>query len=476
MRKTIKSLLIKVSFFCLSLVLSIAVCEVALNYLLKKYQMPYTYTAVKNNPHKNFNEEKMRRHEDIYEMYKSLPSNLEIITVGDSFTNGGNVEWEQSYPFRLFEKLDRRFPVSNMGICEDTTKGTYMRLSHYFQNKKDLSRKTIVVVLVGAADMFYDTGKEFESFYNEYMGGNHISSESISFKIEDRLSLFSKLKTVKMTKFVFDWAQNKIFDDQQTTVKNALAERLQSCFDSTGSVRRECFIKHLSKIKTAFKDGYSKIFFKKLQDTIISVNLRDKDGSEERIVEDLLTAIHVFPRMLAAPSVLYNLASYTTLQSHYSLELDIIPLVKHITTDERDFFHEIEKDHDQINKSSAMLKSIESWSAYGAEARRIQSQYHEKIINLVQKERGEIIFLTYPLDYKNINSAIMKLAQKENVHVVNVASVFNKLIQSGVPQDELIGDWEHCTPKGYDVIASSVLSKIEEISRLHRKNVVSYQE
>ncbi len=407
-------------------------------------------------------------------MYNSLPSNLEIITIGDSFTNGGNVEWEQSYPFRLFEKLDKRFPVSNMGICEDTTKGTYMRLSHYFENKKDLSRKSIVVVLVGAADMFYETGKEFESFYKEYVSGNHITSQSISFKIEDELSFFSKLKTVKMTKFVFNWAQNKFFDDKNKAVKNALAERLQYCFDSTGTVRRECFVKHLSKIKTAFKNGYSKIFFKKLQDTIISVNLRDKDGSEERIVEDLLTAIHVFPRMLAAPSVLYNLASYTTLQSHYSLELDIIPLVRHIVADERNFFHEMEKEQDQINKSSAMLKSIESWSSYGAEARKIQGQYHEKIINLVQKERGEIIFLTYPVDYKNVNAAILKLGQKDNVHEVNVTSVFNQLIKSGVPQDELIGDWEHCTPKGYDVIASSVLSKIEEISRREKKNVVSY--
>ena len=129
MRKNIKSFLIKITFFCLSLAISIAACEVALNFLLKKYQMPYTYASVPNTHHKGFNEERMRRHEDIYEMYNSLPSNLEIITIGDSFTNGGNVEWEQSYPFRLFEKLDKRFPVSNMGICEDTTKGTYMRLS-----------------------------------------------------------------------------------------------------------------------------------------------------------------------------------------------------------------------------------------------------------------------------------------------------------------------------------------------------------
>lgn len=472
----IKLFLIRSSLFLASLALSITASEFILNQLLSRFQVPYTYVSVENRNVLKTSEAEMRRHENVYELYKSLPSNLEILAIGDSFTNGGNVGWEQSYPFQLFEKLEKKYPVSNMGICEDTTKGTYMRLNHYFQHKKDQSKKSIVVVMVGAADMFYETSKEFESFYKEFVNGEHISSESISFKIEDNQSFFSKLKTVKMIKYVYERTFDGLFPPKPYTgADKTLATRLQPCFDSSGYKKRNaCFERHLGEIKSGLKDGYSQLLFKRLLNTILSSNLRDHDGSEERIVGDLLSVIGIFPRMLAVPEVLYNLASYSTLQSHYSLELDILPLVKHITTDDRDFFDEIEKNHDQINKSTSILKSIEKWSSYGAEARKIQTQYQEKIIELVQKERGEIIFLTYPVDYKNINSAILKLENNQNVHVVDVSKIFSKLIKSGVPQNELIGDWEHCTPKGYDVIASSVLNKIQEISRRSKKNLVSY--
>ena len=466
MKKFIKSFSLKFAIFTVSLVLSVTLCEFFLNHLLNKYQMAYTFEARGSATNSRLSNEEARRHDNIYEIYKTSNKNFEVVTIGDSFTNGGNVSWQETYPFQLFVDLEKEIPVSNMGICEDTTKGTYLRLKDYFENKKNVSRKTIVVAMIGVADMFYDSGEEFEEFYKNFIGGRHISSETMAFKIEDRLSGIEKLKTYKMIQFMYKWAEEKIIKTSEATEKeNILLTKFHKCFSENGEARKTCFSDSYSGIASVLKDGYNKKYFRLLLDAIISANSTGKTANNEQIVEDLLTAIYSFPKMLAIPDVIYNLASYTTLQSKYSLKDDILPIMKSTLIDHRDFFEDIEKGEDQINKISSLVKSVEGWIKTTDNANKIQNNYYEKIIELTHKHSGEVIFLTYPLDYKDINNKILGLKNNKGVHVVDVYKVFSDLQNKGMSEDDLIGDWEHCTPHGYDVIAQAVSEKILEIAQ-----------
>ena len=75
------------------------------------------------------NEEKYNYNRDItYEIYSKNSSHT-IVFIGDSFTNGGNVNFEQSFPYQSFLRFNKKIEVRNMGVCEDTTFGASKRLT-----------------------------------------------------------------------------------------------------------------------------------------------------------------------------------------------------------------------------------------------------------------------------------------------------------------------------------------------------------
>lgn len=171
-----------------------------------------------------------------------MPNDYEIITIGDSFTNGGNVHWNETYPFQLFTKLDKKIPVSNLGICEDTTKGSYMRLEDYYKKNLKNGKKTIVIALVGAADMFFDSGAEFESIYKKYVNEGYVTTETIPFKVEEDLNFFQKLKTVKVIKFLFKWSKEKsLIWMKRFSHETRIDKKFKPCFSREGDLRRDCF-------------------------------------------------------------------------------------------------------------------------------------------------------------------------------------------------------------------------------------------
>lgn len=196
-----------------------------------------------------------------------------------------------------------------------------------------------------------------------------------------------------------------------------------------------------------------------------------KSNKAERIVEDLLFAISEFPEIVILPDAIYNIVAYSTMQSKYSIKEDILPILKiALLKNKTSGIKIIKTETDKIDNSLSIVTFIEKWSAQSEHAHIVQNDYYEKIINLVHEKNGEIIFLTYPLDYKNTNAAILNLANKKNVHVVDVHKEFASLLQRGFSENQFIGDWEHCTPKGYGIIASVVLDKIRELIKKEKKN------
>lgn len=469
MKKNFKLWLIKLLFFTMALVIAVIISETVLSTIAKKYQLAQYYNpdtgldpSVMAPLNLKFNN---NRYEDTYEIYKAHKNNLEVITIGDSYTNGGNVLWNQTYPFQLFLKLGKKIPVSNMGVCEDTTKGSYLRLQDYFAKNKSNTKNRIVVVLVGAADMFYDSGPAFESLYNEFINGGHISSAEINLKIEEKPEQWYNLKTIKMAKYVYSWSRDKLSVMLSSSIKkDPLSTDLAECFLAVDPTRRTCFTSKYIQISNDINAKIDSPFFKTLTNVIIFNNSLRQSGKEEKIVEDLLTAIDVFPKMLGTPEVIYNIASFSTLQSKYSLKEDILPRIKQsFNLNSKLFQKDLRPGQDRLTQSDAILEALENWTTNYDRASIAQKTHYQKMIELVHQNGGNIIFLTYPLDYKNTNSDILKLAEKKNVHVIDITKLFSDLNAQGLTQEQLIGDWEHCTPLGYEYIATSVSEKINEI-------------
>lgn len=472
MKKTIHLFLIKSTIFLISLSFATLVSELVLNYVLEKYQTPVSYFLPDNVIKEQAKRLNSVRYEDIYELYRAVPNDYEIITIGDSFTNGGNVNWNETYPFQLFTKLDKKIPVSNLGICEDTTKGSYMRLEDYYKKNLKNGKKTIVIALVGAADMFFDSGAEFESVYKKYVNEGYVTTEAIPFKIEEDLIFFQKLKTVKVIKFLFKWSKEKsLVLIKNFFHQNIIDEKFKPCFSREGDLRRDCFRQKFAEIRPKSGELFDVNVSRKLTSSFVFYDNKLKQNKAERIVEDLLFAISEFPEIITTPEAVYNLVAYSTMQSKYSIKDDLLPILRNaLLKNKTSGIKIIKTGTDEIDSSSSIVTFIEKWSAKSDKAYALQGEYYVKIVNLVHKNNGEIIFLTYPLDYKNTNSTIMNLSNIENVHVVDVYKEFSQLIQNGFSENQLIGDWEHCTPKGYGIIASSVLSKILELTKVEKLN------
>ncbi|MBZ0165259.1 MAG: hypothetical protein K8I00_00530, partial [Candidatus Omnitrophica bacterium] len=115
-----------------------------------------------------------------------------ILTIGDSYTVGGEGLWEDSYPSQLQDMLSQQYPgkytVINGGICESNSSQTY----EYFQKlvkKYDVDK---VVLLVGSTNKFNLVGFKENPLHN---AASHFRLVKL-FKIF-KLNLASKIQSMR---------------------------------------------------------------------------------------------------------------------------------------------------------------------------------------------------------------------------------------------------------------------------------------
>ena len=98
---------------------------------------------------------------------KEESGKIKIMTLGDSTTNGGTMPLENTYPFLLFNLLEKsiykdKTTVANHGRCEYNTSMTLNQI----KSELDDYDPEIVILLTGEADRFNPQGLE-ESFKEE---------------------------------------------------------------------------------------------------------------------------------------------------------------------------------------------------------------------------------------------------------------------------------------------------------------------
>lgn len=143
-----------------------------------------------------------------------------ILTIGDSYTVGGNGKWEDNYPSQLQKLLSKNHPqqytVINGGICEANSAQTLSYLSNLIKN---YSIDT-VILLVGSANRFNPIGYQ----QNKIEGIlSHLRLYKIVkiFVVNLRAKLFSKeakKNARKQLKAKHDYAYNKTGDFTEKTI------------------------------------------------------------------------------------------------------------------------------------------------------------------------------------------------------------------------------------------------------------------
>lgn len=454
-----KSIAIKLSLFIISLCISLLISELILNFALSKYQLPNTYQPVDLVNFEKIHKLNNERYDDVYEHYQSIRSGFEIVTIGDSFTNGGNVNWNQTYPFYLFLNFNQSIPITNMGICEDTSRGTFLRLENYFEKKKT-STKTFIVVLVGAADFFYDGGLDFENIYSDIIKKGLVVTEEVRFKGEEELNYFSRTKIIKMFKFIFNYLSSNLKTLFSENIKESSTYSLLSpCY--TGHDRTVCLKNTLRQLRESSDSKQIEYLIKDLISSIIYLNQK-KAKPYNDYIEDLLTLYSEIPLVMTNRFFIFNLVSFTSMQSKYSLSNDILPIMKKSV--EIDLSLHNSRKKDVLDNSVSIINAVEKWVSSKEKINQIQIENYRKIINLAKENNAAVIFLNYPLDYPGVNFNILKAtSESHNAHFIDLNTLFRNKVKSGYTLQSLIGDWEHCTPLGYKLIADEVYKSIQDI-------------
>lgn len=448
-------------FFLVSSILCFLLTEFALNYFLKPYSLEKKYERINAIGAGNAEFIQKDRHENIYETFNSSNNQIQIVTIGDSYTNGGNVKWHNTYPFNLFLNLDQQYTVLNMGLCEDTTAGVYSRIKKYL-NENHFGKK-IFVVLVGAADMFIESNVNMEDIYDEAAKTNAFLLQNLEFKGSNSPNFLEKFKTYKMIKYVLFRLKTKILNMYYVNYKKTSTASLNSeCFDKDDDSRNFCLQEDLKNLTQHLTQNYDKKVFKHLIQQIIQIN-SSKKNAETHIVEDLLLLGSSFPKVLAVPGYIFNIVTYTSRQSKLSLGADVLPFLKKTYASEKEFIENQNQDQNKYYTTKSFLNAADAWNLKTIDNQKIQVQHFESLIKLIKSHGSKLIIMTYPLNYRVLNQTIRQLSKKNSIPVIDLEKKFEEAYDTGTAKDALIGDWEHCTPKGYKLIAELVESEVRKL-------------
>lgn len=443
------SLLTKITLACLSTILSLILCEILLSFFARPYLEPRTHHAMSPQALSELDES----YENIYERFEGQAQFPRIVAVGDSFTNAGNVDYHENYPYYLWERLNRKTEVMNLGICEDTSFGSYIRIKNLLEKSPKTS---IFVILIGVADMFYQPNVNFLETYNHYVQNDLIPTRLMTPKLMEDTTFPGNLKTVRMLTALW----HKLLEPHQQGDTSILAA-LRTCYQDQLN-KRPCLDQKVEELYQSTASGPDSDLTRSLVRVFVTLNKDHTSLSETGIVEDMMSLLQADPRRMVILDTLYNLFAYATKQSALSIRHHVLPFIKDLYTKEKSYidqFHEGE-----LDTVENLLSSYDHFLENQQEVFKQQRKNFINVLNLIRQYNSQAILMTYPLPYTEINRTIRDVAAETKTPLVDLELIFKNEIERGVKIQELIGDWEHCTPLGYELMAKSIQLKIQELA------------
>lgn len=438
---------VKVGLFIGSLIISVLLLEGALHLFVYLGNHPVTLEQVALD--------KDYEQDDAYEVYKTnLSNDIEIYTMGDSFTNGGNVKYFETYPHQLWQKLDRKITINNLGMCESSSDIVYHTIGSLLKNKSLVpEKKYYFFILIGAADLFinsymYSEKSKDSKFYYDF----NIVSERTS---------INDFKTFKMMVFLFNKAKatymmvkNKLTNvDDLFNIKMA-----RECKKQTeDKLRWNCYEESIKRVPNTVFDRA-----RFLGDLLKEV-LQESDYSPQTapsIVKELLYMMEMDKFYALDAELIINLIRHSKMQSVYSSAAILDKI------DEK--FKAIKavdpKEYPQFFIDGGLLDVIKNYKVWVSNINSVEKlrwEYYEKIVNQLKPMKNvEVVFMTYPIAY-SLNQQVRQFTKQNGLQILDLEKIFNEKIKNS-SVSKYIDDWEHCTPLGYGVIADEIKAIINK--------------
>ncbi|ATH09154.1 hypothetical protein BIY24_14740 [Halobacteriovorax marinus] len=454
MSKLENNIFAKISLSIISLIITLFIVEVGLKTVGHFYNMKFQaeYIPAKEGP------DYIR--DEMYESYTFKESSKDVIlSIGDSFTNAGNVESKYSYPHQLFNIfIDNKRPttVLNMGLCEDSTFGVNKRLKDYLSKSTNTDKKpTKVLILIGAADNFERFQKEAitevkpwysvssHSWYKSlsiYKVIRHIKYHYIQKELTSNITEASLVNTNELQVILSEY--KKLKDNIHNSTKVSLNEIVSNlpigftnyCNNLHIDFNTEYELLHslnvyMSKILASqFKHDEA---LKWLLDLASFKPLKfwggEFDDAYFRIVQTFQ-----FQSEYSASEILKSLDSMVANS----------PKISELTHFNE--FYTLVKENEKVMKQTNINRQ-QAW---------------KEIISLSKEYNFELYMLNYPSNYVSANSMIKKVSEENNIPLIDLNLYFNELIGQS-KRDVYLEDDDHLTPLGYKLMAQEIHRAIQ---------------
>lgn len=361
--------------------------------------------------------------------YHGAMSGYRILCIGDSYTYGGNVSWEDSYPYRLWLKFRKALPgkditVVNEGHCEFNSRQVLAELSGYL----DKYKPDMVLALTGSSDkwnlvsfnkqdknLVFRAGADYESYLNSYAcevpeqsagdflrGLRVYKMGHITFlNLQERFIL--NRRALKMARLLMDGKAPGATEDEIQSAVEAVY------YASKYEAGLELALKLLRSVKT------DSVYYEK----------------------DL--------------SYYYLLAWSFSFQNKYGADR-VLAEMRSIMKDRPEF---------------ASNKTFAAYMGFFGGKEKLERELEARLernldaIAALCRTRGvKLVLMNYPRSYTAVNTRLAAAAKRNGVLFIDNYPVFEKVTAKSGRARYFMGD-DHCTPDGYGVLAGNIFDAIK---------------
>jgi lysophospholipase L1-like esterase len=399
------------------------------------------------------------------ELYRgSSAEKVKILAVGDSFTNGGNLNYQHSYPYKLFGLLKRAYTVTNLGVCGSTSEDVYFTLRKYFERNRQ-NQKYLVILLTGATDFFSKKFSSENKKINPMLLDQRTESESKIYHAAG-YQLINRIKSLSLLYYFWNKLTGKFEKLRINTAIKGLhkfltesdGEKLRQCMNSSLLNQADCVPEFISRdyLSKSEKRMMTLIYFNRF----LSFEIR-LDAKAYTVQLKAIRNFYIHTGQFLKEDDLTEIMSNMLFLYQYQSEINHKQIISYLK--------EMERKHPQNFRNNELMQMFREnfifWKGQNKKLRSGRIENLRKVKNLVNENGGRLVVVTYPIPYQDVNQDIRKFSNMSDVPIVDLEEVFRREKISS-PDVRLIEDGEHCSPVGYSLMSRKIFELLKKESLL----------
>lgn len=398
--------------------------------------------------------------------YHEPSSNSKVILcLGDSYTFGGEVNFNESYPYLLNLLVkEKGYEVINAGICEADTSKMLERFEELRYIKPDK-----VIFLGGTANFFsYKREETIFSKIKVFKFFNIFLNNLKAFFIKQNLQLFIGSLPVKLN-------NNDVLNDEDyliISISNYLFEKRD--FKKAEEIFKEAIKKYPESINLNylgvslyFKIGNAEklsFYLKRLESFLSNCDLKNNNDicgrikmtlGELKIIDNNFS--EGLKNILDSLYYLENIENYDVYLIKQAYSLQSVFSANEIIAK----LNDIKKSNLHLNKSKKLSHLIDYFSNFEKNEKLITQRIKhdiKKLKKITEKSNSKLYLLTYPYPYKKVNNLIREIAIEEKIELIDVEKHFETLYEKH--RKDYFKDFDHLNFRGNKILAELIYRNI----------------